>query len=128
MASAKTIASFAIAPRYSGLMVPVLSFGTGTFGGTGDFFGAWGQSDVAEARRLVEICLEAGAALFLVGRNGAAVRRLEGLEGVEDEGLVARTKLSAEKIRLPEVRLRAYLDIAEETVKARGENGQDSQN
>jgi aryl-alcohol dehydrogenase-like predicted oxidoreductase len=49
---------------YSGLMVPVLSFGTGTFGGTGAFFGAWGHSDVAEARRLIDICLEAGAAFF----------------------------------------------------------------
>lgn len=39
----------------SGFTVPVLSFGTGTFGGKGDFFGAWGNTDVAEARRLVDI-------------------------------------------------------------------------
>src|SRR5436190_16024477 len=44
----------------SGLKVPVLCFGTGTFGGKGSFFGAWGKTDVAEARRLVDICLEAG--------------------------------------------------------------------
>ena len=37
----------------SGLKVPVLSFGTGTFGGGGDLFKAWGASDVAEATRLV---------------------------------------------------------------------------
>jgi aryl-alcohol dehydrogenase-like predicted oxidoreductase len=48
----------------SGLKVPVLSFGTGTFGGRGNFFGAWGKSDVAEATRLVDICLEAGITLF----------------------------------------------------------------
>jgi aryl-alcohol dehydrogenase-like predicted oxidoreductase len=48
----------------SGLKVPVLSFGTGTFGGGGDFFRAWGNSDVTEARRLVDLCLEAGANLF----------------------------------------------------------------
>jgi aryl-alcohol dehydrogenase-like predicted oxidoreductase len=48
----------------SGLKVPVLSFGTGTFGGTTDFFRAWGASDVAEATRLVSICLEAGVNLF----------------------------------------------------------------
>jgi aryl-alcohol dehydrogenase-like predicted oxidoreductase len=48
----------------SGLMVPVLSFGTATFGGVGDFFGAWGDSGVAEATRLVDICLEAGVTLF----------------------------------------------------------------
>jgi aryl-alcohol dehydrogenase-like predicted oxidoreductase len=48
----------------SGLKVPVLSFGTGTFGGGSDFFRAWGSSDVAEATRLVDICLEAGVNLF----------------------------------------------------------------
>jgi aryl-alcohol dehydrogenase-like predicted oxidoreductase len=48
----------------SGLKVTVLSFGTGTFGGTTDFFRAWGASDVAEATRLVSICLEAGVNLF----------------------------------------------------------------
>src|SRR5260221_3576501 len=48
----------------SGLKVPVLSFGTGTFGGGTEFFRAWGTSDVAEATRLVSICLEAGVNLF----------------------------------------------------------------
>lgn len=49
---------------HSGLQVPVLSFGTGTFGGANDFFKAWGSSDVAEATRLVDICLDAGVNLF----------------------------------------------------------------
>ena len=48
----------------SGLKVPLLSFGTGTFGGGTEFFRAWGASDVAEATRLVSICLEAGVNLF----------------------------------------------------------------
>src|ERR1700678_1626950 len=48
----------------SGLMVPVLSFGTATFRGTGEFFKAWGWTDVAEATRLVDICLDAGVNLF----------------------------------------------------------------
>ncbi len=48
----------------SGLKVPVLCFGTGTFGGGTDFFRAWGSSDVAEASRLVSICLEAGVNFF----------------------------------------------------------------
>ncbi|PHV07811.1 aldo/keto reductase [Janthinobacterium sp. BJB412] len=48
----------------SGFKVPVLSFGTGTFGGKGDFFGAWGHTDVAEAKRLVDICLDAGLTMF----------------------------------------------------------------
>src|ERR1700728_1215544 len=48
----------------SGLKVPVLSFGTGTFGGGNDFFRAWGASDVAEATRLVDVCLSGGVNLF----------------------------------------------------------------
>jgi aryl-alcohol dehydrogenase-like predicted oxidoreductase len=48
----------------SGFKVPVLSLGTGTFGGGGELFKAWGSTDVAEARRLVDICLEAGLNMF----------------------------------------------------------------
>ena len=48
----------------SGFKVPVLSLGTGTFGGGNEFFKSWGASDVAEARRLVDICLEAGLTMF----------------------------------------------------------------
>ena len=48
----------------SGLQVPVLSYGTGTFGGATEFFKAWGSSGIAEATRLVDICLDAGANLF----------------------------------------------------------------
>ena len=49
---------------YSGLKVPVLSFGVGTFGGSGEFFKTWGSTQVEEAKQLVSICLEAGANLF----------------------------------------------------------------
>src|SRR3546814_471663 len=48
----------------SGLRVPVLSFGAGSFGGSGPLFSHWGTTDVEEARRLVDICLEAGVNLF----------------------------------------------------------------
>ena len=48
----------------SGLAVPALSFGTGTFGGGGELFKAWGATDVAEATRLVDVCLEAGLNMF----------------------------------------------------------------
>jgi aryl-alcohol dehydrogenase-like predicted oxidoreductase len=48
----------------SGLNVPVLTFGTGTFGGTNEFFKAWGETDAAGATRLVDICLEAGLNMF----------------------------------------------------------------
>jgi len=49
---------------HSGLKVPVFSFGCGTFGGRGDFFAAWGNSDVQEATRLVDICMDAGINFF----------------------------------------------------------------
>lgn len=48
----------------SGFKVPVLSLGTGTFGGSGELFKAWGTSDVAEATQLVDICLDAGLTMF----------------------------------------------------------------
>jgi aryl-alcohol dehydrogenase-like predicted oxidoreductase len=48
----------------SGFTVPVLSLGTGTFGGANEFFKAWGSTDVAEASRLVDICLDAGLSMF----------------------------------------------------------------
>jgi len=48
----------------SGLKVPVLSLGTGTFGGTNEFFQRWGQTDVDEATRLIDICLESGINFF----------------------------------------------------------------
>lgn len=48
----------------SGLKVPVLSLGTGTFGGTNEFFQRWGQTDVKEATRLIDICLERGINFF----------------------------------------------------------------
>jgi len=48
----------------SGLKVPVLSLGTGTFGGGTEFFCAWGATDVADATRLVDISLDAGLTMF----------------------------------------------------------------
>ena len=48
----------------SGLRVPVLAFGTATFGGGNDFYRAWGSTDVAEAKRLVDLCLDAGVSFF----------------------------------------------------------------
>ena len=48
----------------SGFKVPVLSLGTATFGGSGEFFKAFGAGDVAHASRLVDICLDAGLTMF----------------------------------------------------------------
>jgi len=48
----------------SGLRVPVLGFGAGTFGGHGPLFSAWGNTGVEEARSMVDLCLERGVTLF----------------------------------------------------------------
>ena len=42
----------------------MLCLGTGTFGGGNEFFRAWGETDVKEATRLIEMCLEAGVNFF----------------------------------------------------------------
>ncbi|MCP8890974.1 aldo/keto reductase [Sphingomonas faeni] len=77
----------------SGLRVPVLSFGTATFGGTGPLFGAWGRSDETEARRLVDVCLEAGVTLFDtadVYSNGASESVLgAAIKGRRDDVLIS---------------------------------------
>lgn len=81
----------------SGLKVPALSFGAGTFGGQGPLFGAWGNTDAREARRLVDICLEAGLNLFDtadVYSNGASEAVLgEAIKGRRDQVLIS-TKTS----------------------------------
>jgi len=81
----------------SGLKVPALSFGTGTFGGQGPLFSAWGDSDEREARRLIDICLEAGVTLFDTADNysdGLAEERLgQALRGRRDQALIS-TKTS----------------------------------
>ncbi|RAO78127.1 aldo/keto reductase [Dyella jiangningensis] len=77
----------------SGFRVPVLSFGTGTFGGKGEFFGAWGSTDVAEAKRLVDICLDAGLNMFDsadIYSDGAAESVLGGaIKGRRDRVLIS---------------------------------------
>jgi aryl-alcohol dehydrogenase-like predicted oxidoreductase len=48
----------------SGFKVPALGFGAGTFGGKGPLFSAWGNSDERDAKRLIDLCLDAGVNLF----------------------------------------------------------------
>ena len=48
----------------SGLRVPALAFGTATFGGSNDFFKAWGSTDAGGAARLIDVCLDHGVSLF----------------------------------------------------------------
>lgn len=44
--------------------MPVLTLGTGTFGGKGPLFQSWGGVGVPEATRMVDICLDAGVTMF----------------------------------------------------------------
>ncbi|HHY56665.1 MAG TPA: aldo/keto reductase [Chloroflexi bacterium] len=77
----------------SGFKVPVLCLGTGTFGGRGEFFQAWGGSDVAEATRLVDICLEAGLTMFdsADGYSGGAAEEILGqaIRGRRDQVIIS---------------------------------------
>lgn len=77
----------------SGLKVPVLSFGTGTFGGEGEFFKAWGATDVEGARRIVDVALDGGITMFDsadVYSGGAAESILgEAIKGRRDRVLIS---------------------------------------
>jgi aryl-alcohol dehydrogenase-like predicted oxidoreductase len=78
----------------SGFKVPVLSFGTGTFGnGVSEFFKAWGANDVAAATRMVDICLDAGLTMFDsadVYSNGSSEEILgEAIKGRRDKVLIS---------------------------------------
>jgi len=77
----------------SGFKVPMLSFGTGTFGGKGKLFAAWGATDTAEARRLLDICLDAGVSMFDTAdiySAGESERILgEAMKGKRDRSIVS---------------------------------------
>jgi len=70
-----------------------LTFGTGTFGGKGDFFKAWGDTDAKGAERLIDICLDAGvnlvdtADIYSTGASEEIIG--EALEGRRDRVLLA---------------------------------------
>ena len=77
----------------SGLRVPVLSLGTGTFGGTNDFFKKWGETDVKEASRLIDISLEYGMNFFDTANvySGGAAEEILGaaLKGRRHQSLIS---------------------------------------
>ncbi|MET1056272.1 MAG: aldo/keto reductase [Pedobacter sp.] len=77
----------------SGLKVPVLSFGTATFGGGNEFFKAWGETQLDEAKHLVNLCLDAGVTLFdtaNVYSHGTSEEILgEALEGIRNQVLIS---------------------------------------
>ncbi|NMN97636.1 aldo/keto reductase [Antrihabitans stalactiti] len=77
----------------SGLLVPELSFGAGTFGGRGELFGAWGSTDVTEAREIIDVAIESGMTMFdtaNVYSDGASEEVLgEALRGRRDRVLIS---------------------------------------
>ena len=77
----------------SGLTVPLLSFGAATFGGAGEFFSAWGTTDTTAARRMLDLCLDAGVTLFDTAdiySNGNSETVLgEALKGRRDKALIS---------------------------------------
>jgi aryl-alcohol dehydrogenase-like predicted oxidoreductase len=77
----------------SGFRVPVLSFGTATFGGKGEFFKAWGTTNSNGATRLVDLCLDFGLTLFDsadIYSGGAAEEILgEAIKGRRNQVLIS---------------------------------------
>jgi aryl-alcohol dehydrogenase-like predicted oxidoreductase len=81
----------------SGLVVSELSLGTATFAGVGEFFGAWGDTDVNQARRLIDLSLDAGVNLVdtadVYSDGGAEEVLGKALRGRRDKVLIS-TKAS----------------------------------
>ena len=80
----------------SGLNVPVLSFGTATFGGGNEFFKAWGETQLDEAKRLINLCIDAGVNFFdtaNVYSRGISEEILgNALEGIARDKVLISTK------------------------------------
>lgn len=80
----------------SGFTVPSLSLGAATFGGEGEFFSQWGATDAQEARRLIDICIDAGVTMFDsadVYSNGASEAILgQAIKGRPRDSLIISTK------------------------------------
>src|ERR1039458_2099408 len=77
----------------SGLKVSALSLGTATFGGSNEFFKGFGSTEVEEARRMIDICFEAGVNLFDTADGYSEGRSEEilgkALAGKRDKALIS---------------------------------------
>ncbi|HVN93874.1 MAG TPA: aldo/keto reductase [Terracidiphilus sp.] len=77
----------------SGLKVSALSFGTATFGGSNEFFKGFGSTEVDEARRMIDICFDAGVNLFDTADGYSEGRSEEilgkALAGKRDKALIS---------------------------------------
>jgi aryl-alcohol dehydrogenase-like predicted oxidoreductase len=84
----------------SGLRVPAFTFGTATFGGVGEFFKAWGSTDVEGAKRLIDICLDNGISFFDTA-NGYSEGKAEEILGAALQGKRNRSLIST-KMTIPQ--------------------------
>ncbi|HEX7915168.1 aldo/keto reductase [Rudaea sp.] len=77
----------------SGFTVSALSFGTGTFGGKGELFSAWGNTDVKEAKRLIDLCLDHGVTMFdtadVYSRGASEAILGAALKGKRDKAIIS---------------------------------------
>ncbi len=77
----------------SGLKVPVLSLGTATFAGSTELFRKWGQTDVPEASRMIDISLEHGLNFFdtanVYSTGGAETVLGKALKGRRHQALIS---------------------------------------
>jgi aryl-alcohol dehydrogenase-like predicted oxidoreductase len=77
----------------SGFKVPALSLGTATFGGGSEFFDAFGGTELSAAKRLVDLCLEAGLNMFdsADGYSGGKAEEILGqaIRGKRDQVLIS---------------------------------------
>jgi aryl-alcohol dehydrogenase-like predicted oxidoreductase len=77
----------------SGFKVPALTLGTATFGGGSEFFDAFGGTELGAAKRLVDICLEAGLNMFdsADGYSGGKAEEILGqaIRGKRDQVLIS---------------------------------------
>jgi aryl-alcohol dehydrogenase-like predicted oxidoreductase len=75
----------------SGLMVPVLSFGAATFARAGSI--GFGTTEGEDARRVVDICLDAGVTMFdtadIYGRGASETILGEAIKGRRDRVLIS---------------------------------------
>jgi len=80
----------------SGFKVPALSFGTATFGGQG-MLKAWGETDLPQARRLIDLCFDGGVNMFDTAAtySGGAAESILGetLSGRRDRAIIS-TKIA----------------------------------
>jgi aryl-alcohol dehydrogenase-like predicted oxidoreductase len=80
----------------SGLMVPVLCFGAGTLGVSGEFFEAWASTSDEEADRIVGTCMDAGLNFFdtadVYSKGGSEIALGKALAKYKREDVLISTK------------------------------------